>query len=51
MTGEREGDLNLLQLQRITHIDVDEVMEMFIDTQGGCLLQNPCYLRVVYECK
>ena len=31
MTDKGEGDLNFHQLQRITHIDIDEVMKMFIN--------------------
>ncbi len=40
MSSERESNLNLIQMQQVTMIDVDEVLNMFIDRNPRRLFQK-----------
>ena len=45
MSDSREGDLNLIQLQKVTEIDISKVAQIFvISIIEDCLCQILCYM-------
>ena len=48
MSDVREGNLNLIQLQKIVEIDVDDVIEMFIKSHQRRMFQSASILYDSY---
>ena len=40
MSDSREGDLNLIQLQKVTEIDISKVAQIFVNLNRGRLFMS-----------